>query len=116
MRRLTNEQNLRGVRCMSEMKWWLNMSDDEMKKSNPHLAHLVGKTMSELKQMFPDAKICDSKICGFTDLDHAVFMESEQHDIDMQRKGMIKVMYRDLDGSNKIFFWYDGKQWVELKQ
>jgi len=79
--------------------------------------------MDELHKMFPDAPICDGVNCEMTDLDHAIFMEYEQEDINMQKKGIIKQMFlmnknEETGEFNDIpfFEWYNGKEWVELKQ
>lgn len=99
---------------------WGNRTVKEFSLTNPHLSHLAGKNMTELHKMFPDAKVCTSKTCEFNDIDHAIFMEAEQHDLDMQKKGMIKIMYEwindDGSGKNKLFYWYDGNKWVKLTQ
>ncbi len=107
-------------------KWGLGEKGDSMAERNPHLAHLIGKSEDELNNMFPNAKPLDSHECGLDNLDHAIFMEHEQHDYDMKKRGMIKVMYKVGDTGNlkddwdhafhKFFEWYDGNEWVELTQ
>lgn len=89
------------------------------KKQNQHLVHLIGKSMPELRKMFPDAKFCDSPTCEFEDIDHAIYMEYEQKIKDAERKGMIRIMYRmnkedDNFISTKLFHWFNGKKWIEL--
>lgn len=49
-----------------------------MTLANPHIKHLIGKEMWELHEMFPNANVCYSRSCKFTNLDHAIFMEYEQ--------------------------------------
>ena len=88
-----------------------NILDDE---------HLKNKSMKELREMFPDVEYCDDKNCDFSDFDHGIYMQYEQHDIDMIKKGMIKILWRITDPLNgdfiheKTFHWFNGKKWVEL--
>lgn len=67
-------------------EWWREMSDEQMLEANPHLKHLIGKTIDELHKMYPDAKVCYSRSCQMTDLDHGIFMEYEQDTKDGKNK------------------------------
>ena len=85
---------------------------------NEHLAHLIGKSMDELHIMFPDAKFCTSDKCGMDDIDHAIFMEYDQDLINTQRQGKIRVMYEinSVTDKERVFYWHDGNDWIQLKQ
>ena len=65
--------------------WWNTATDDEMKRANPHLIHLIGKSIEELHIMFPDAKICKNPDCDFNLLDHAISMEYDQQTHDTSK-------------------------------
>ena len=95
------------------------MSDNDMREANPHLTHIIGKNMEQLKAMFPLADVCTDNTCVMDDLDHGIFMEYEHDRVMAEKKGMIRVMYNIIDvdlKSTKTFHWYDGEDWVELSQ
>lgn len=79
------------------------------------------KDIKELQKKLPDVKICTSPKCEFTNYDHKICYEYDQHNADMAKRGTIRTMYEIIDWkddlkSNKIFEWYNGKKWVKLKQ
>ena len=102
---------------------WRNQSDERMLELNPDLAHIIGKSMEELKLMFPLATACTHIDCDFDLIDHGICMEFEHDEEIMKKRGMIRIMYTDLDfddnnnmTSRKIFEWWNGDEWVTLTQ
>lgn len=99
--------------------WWNTNTDEQMKKANPDLVHIIGKNMDELHKMFPDAKVCKDPNCEFNDLDHAICMESEQRNYNDIRAGRIQVIYEWVGDENnfqtiKKFQWHNGTKWIIL--
>lgn len=88
------------------------------KVGNEHIAHLIGKNMDELEKMFPDAKACRVPTCAFNDIDHAISMEYEQDKVNAKKQGKIRVMYKMNSATDKerVFYWHDGNDWIQLKQ
>lgn len=75
--------------------------------------------VKELQIKYPDVKICTSPKCEFTDYDHEVCYKYDQHNADMAKQGMIRIMFRVLDESwktEKMFEWWNDKKWILLKQ
>lgn len=77
--------------------------------------------VKSLQSKYPDVKICTIPTCEFTDYDHEICYEFDQHNANMAKQGMIRTMYEIIDWkddlrSNKIFEWYNGKKWIKLTQ
>ena len=79
-----------------------------------------------LQSKYPDVKLCTSLTCEFTNFDHEISYKYVQHNKNMAKQGMIRVLHKvgstgdvELDwnsDTNRIFEWYNGKKWIELTQ
>ena len=77
--------------------------------------------VAALYKKYPNVKICSNVTCDFTQRDHEICYEYEQHNADMAKSGTIRIMHKILDfhpvyKTERIYDWWNGKKWITLSQ